>query len=150
MVRTQQHYVLSTYLMMETSHVHKSGEWEDLNRSEIRGTMTCILKPCIWNSIFPCLVGATGTGDLPAVWVWTATMGWFGSSPVQCPNQLPHGRPNPGPYPPTLGFCRVWLDPSVPTAGSVFQVPQLITALRYDAVNRKISTLVRCCLFLMC
>jgi len=71
------------------------------------------------------LVQATGAGNPPAVRVWTAETGRFGSRPIQKPEQLTLGGPNPDPYPSTRGICRVWLDPSVPISGSAFQVSHL-------------------------
>ena len=47
---------------------------------------------------------------------------WFGSRTVLKPDPLLLGGPNLDPYPLTRGFCRVQLDPSVPIAGSAFQV----------------------------
>jgi len=49
----------------------------------------------------------------------------FGSRTVQKPDPLSLGGPNPDLYPSTLGFRRVWLDPSVPISGSAFRVPYL-------------------------
>jgi hypothetical protein len=71
------------------------------------------------------LVLATGPGNPPAVRVWTAKTGRFGSRPVQKPDPLTLGGPNPDPYPSTRGFRRVWLDPSVPISGSAFRVSHL-------------------------
>ena len=71
------------------------------------------------------LVLATGPGNPPAVRVWTAKTGRFGSRPVQETDPLTLGGPNPDPYPSTRGFRRVWLDPSVPISGSAFRVSHL-------------------------
>jgi len=71
------------------------------------------------------LVLATGPGDPPAVQVWTAKTGRFGSRTVQKPNPLNLGGPILHPYPSTRGFRRVWLDPSVPISGSAFRVSYL-------------------------
>ena len=71
------------------------------------------------------LVLATGPGIPPAVGVWTAKTGRFGSRPVQNPGPLTLGGPNPDPYPSTRGFRRVWLDPSFPISGSTFRVSHL-------------------------
>jgi len=71
------------------------------------------------------LVLATGPGNPPAVRVWTANTGRFGSRTVQQPDRLTLGGPNPDPYPSTRGFRRVWLDPSVPMSGSAFRVSHL-------------------------
>jgi len=68
---------------------------------------------------------ATGLGNRPAVRVWTARTGRFGSRPIQKPDPLTLGRPNLDPYPSTRGFRRVWLDPSVPISGSAFRVSHL-------------------------
>jgi len=68
------------------------------------------------------LVIATGRGNLPAVPVWTAETGRFGSKPGQIPDPLTLGRPNPDPYMSTCGFRRVWLDPLGRISGSAFQV----------------------------
>ena len=71
------------------------------------------------------LVLATGLGNPPAVRVWTAKTSRFGSRPVQKPDPLTLGGPNPDPYPSTRGFRRVWLDPSVPISCSAFRVSHL-------------------------
>jgi len=71
------------------------------------------------------LVLATGPGNPPAVWVWTAKTGRFDSGPGQKTDPLTVGGPNPDPYLSTTGFRRVWLDPSVPISGSVFRVSHL-------------------------
>jgi len=89
------------------------------------------------------LVLATGFGNLPAVWVWTAKTSRFGSRPIQKPDPLPLGGPNPDPYPATCRFCWVWLDSSGPISGFVFRVSLFIVAFRYATVKHKILTLVR-------
>jgi len=71
------------------------------------------------------LVLATGPGNPPAVRVWTAKTGQFGSRPVQQPDLLTLGGPNPDPYPSTRGFRQVWLDLSAPISGSAFRVSHL-------------------------
>jgi len=71
------------------------------------------------------VVLATGPGNPPAVRVWTAKTGRFGSRTVQKPDPLTLGGPDPDPYPSTRGFRRVWLDPSVPVSGSAFRVSYL-------------------------
>jgi len=71
------------------------------------------------------LVLATGPGNPPAVRVWTAKTGWFGSRTDQKPNLLTLGGPNPDPYPSTLRFRRVLLDQSVAISGSAFRVSYL-------------------------
>jgi len=76
--------------------------------------------PCEW-----WLVLATGPGNPPAVRVWTAKTGRFGSRTVQKPDLQTLGGPNPDPYPSTRGLRRVWLDPSVPISGSAFRVSHL-------------------------
>jgi hypothetical protein len=63
-----------------------------------------------------------GPGNPPAVRVWTGKIVWFGSRTVQKPDLLLLGEPNPDPYLLTRGFCRGWLDPSVPISGSAFWV----------------------------
>jgi len=78
-----------------------------------------------FNSVVPYLVLATGPGNPPAVRVLTAKTGRFGSRPVQKPDPLTLGGPNPVPYPSTRGFRRVWLDLSVPISGSAFRVSHL-------------------------
>jgi len=71
------------------------------------------------------IVLATGPGDPPAVRVWTAKTGRFGSRTGQKPDPQTLGGPNPDLYPSTLGFRQVWLDPSVPISGSAFRVSHL-------------------------
>ena len=94
------------------------------------------------------VVLATGPGNLPAVRVWTGKMVRFGSRPIQKPNpQLLDGA-HPDPYPSTWGFCRVWLDPSVPVSGSGFRVFLFMVAIRYPTVLCKILTLLHHCLYL--
>jgi len=95
------------------------------------------------------VVLATGPGKLPAVRVRTAHTVQLGSKPIQKPNQLHLGGPNPDSYPSTHAFCRVWLDPSVPISSSSFRVFLFMVAFRYPIPNRKILTLVYRCPFLM-
>jgi len=64
-------------------------------------------------------------GNLPAVRVWTAKTGVFGSRPVEKPELLIYGGPNPNLCWSTHGICRVWLDPAVPISGSAFRVLHL-------------------------
>jgi hypothetical protein len=71
------------------------------------------------------IVLATGPGNLPAVQVWSAKTGWFGSRTVQKPDPQTFGGSNPDLYPTTRGFRRVWLDPSGPISGSAFRVSHL-------------------------
>ena len=73
------------------------------------------------------LVLATGPGNRPAVRVWTAKTGQFGSTPGQKTDPLTLRGPktDPDPYPSTRGFRRVWLDPSVPILGSACRVSHL-------------------------
>jgi len=71
------------------------------------------------------VVLATGPGNSPAVRVWTAKMGRFGSRSVQKRDPQTLGGPNADPYPSTRGFRRVRLDPSVPISGSAFRVSYL-------------------------
>jgi len=86
-------------------------------------------------------VSAMGPGNLPAVRVWPAKTGLFGSRTVQKPDPLSLGGPNPDPYPSTRWFCRVRLDPSVPMSGSAFRVFLFMVTFRYPTVNCKILTL---------
>jgi hypothetical protein len=86
------------------------------------------------------LVLATGPGNPPAVRVRTGKTVRFGSRTVQKPDPQRLGGPNPAPYSSTRGFCRVWLDPSVPIPGSVFRVFLFMVPFRYPTVNRKILT----------
>jgi hypothetical protein len=93
------------------------------NQSPLRSTMMQghkLLKHC-W------LVLVTGPGNPPAVQVWTAKTGRFGSRLGQKPNPLTLGGPYSDPYPATRGFCRIWLDLSVPISGSVFRVWPLVS-----------------------
>jgi hypothetical protein len=85
---------------------------------------------------------ATGPGNPPAVRVCTGKTVRFGSRPVQKPDPELLGGPNLYPYPSTRGFCRVWLDPSVPVSGSPFRVFLFIVAVIYVTVMCKILTLV--------
>jgi len=71
------------------------------------------------------VVLATGPGNPPAVQVWTAKTGRFGSRTGQKPDPQTIGGPNPDPYPSTRRFRRVWLDPSVPISSSAFRVSHL-------------------------
>jgi hypothetical protein len=71
------------------------------------------------------VVLATGLDNLLAVRVWTAKTSRLGSRPVENPDPLTVGRPNPDPCPSTRGICRVWLDLSVPISGSAFRVAHL-------------------------
>jgi len=83
---------------------------------------------CVWTtelSIEPWVVLATGPGNPPAVRVWTAKMGRFGSRTIQKPDLQTLGGPNPDLYPSTRGLRRVWQDRSVPISGSAFQVSHL-------------------------
>ena len=75
--------------------------------------------------IMTAVVLATCPGNLPAVRVWTAKTGRFGSRPVQKPDLLTLGRPNPDRYPSTRRFRWVWRDLSVPISGSAFRVSHL-------------------------
>jgi hypothetical protein len=71
------------------------------------------------------LVLATGPGNPPAVRVWTAKTGRFGSRTVQKPDPQTLGVPNPDPYLSTRGFRRVLVDLSVPISGSAFRVSHI-------------------------
>jgi hypothetical protein len=81
---------------------------------------------------------ATGAGNQPSVRVGTGIMVRFGSRTIQKPDKQRLGGPKQDLYPSTGGFYRVWLDPSVPISGSVFQVFLFMVAFRYPTVNRKI------------
>jgi len=94
------------------------------------------------------VVLATGPGNPPAVRVWTGKTVRFGSRTVQKPDRELLGGPNPYPYPSTRGFCRVWLDPSVPVSGSPFRVFLFMVAVTHVTVMCKISTLVHHSLYL--
>ena len=76
-------------------------------------------------SVLAGVVVAMGSGNPPAVRVWTTKTGRFGSRPVQKPDPLTLGGSNPDPFPSTRQFCRAWWDPSVPISGSAFRVPHL-------------------------
>jgi len=70
----------------------------------------------------PRVVLPTGPSNEPAVQIWTSKTGQFSYSPVQKPDLLTLGGPNPDLYPSTHGFRWVCLDPSVPITGSAFRV----------------------------
>jgi hypothetical protein len=95
------------------------------------------------------IVLATGLGNVPAVWVQTGKTVWFGSRTVQKPHPQHLRGPNPDLYASTRGLCRVWLDPSVPISGSVFQVVLFMVAFKYPTVNREILTFAHHCSFQM-
>jgi len=95
------------------------------------------------------VVLATGPGNPTAVRVQTGRTVPFGSRTVQKPDAQGPGGPNPDPFPSTFGFCRVWLDASVPISGSVFRVVLFMVAFRYPTANRKILTFAGGCLFQM-
>jgi len=101
-----------------------------------------VLRSVEWFS----LVLATGPRNPPAVRVWTGKTVGFGSWTVQKPDPQLLVGPNPNPYPSTRGFCRVWLDPSVPISGSSFRVCLFMVTFRYPPVLCKILTLVHHCL----
>jgi len=88
------------------------------------------------------VVLATGASNPQAVRVWTGKTVPFGSRPVQKPDPELLGGPNPYSYPWTRGFCRVWLDPSVPLSGSPFRVFLFMVAVISVTVMCKILTLV--------
>jgi len=94
------------------------------------------------------VVLATGPGNPPAVRVWTRKTVRFSSRTVQKPDPELLGGPNPYQYPSTSGFCRVWLDPSVPVSGSLIRVVLFMVAVKYVTVMCKISTLVHHFLYL--
>jgi hypothetical protein len=77
-------------------------------------TMYCLL-----------IVLATGPGNPPAVQVWSAKPGRFGSRTVQKPDPQTFGGPHADLDRTTRGFHRVWQDPSGPISGSVFRVSHL-------------------------
>jgi hypothetical protein len=85
---------------------------------------------------------ATGPGNPPAVRVWAAKTGWFGSRPGQKPDLLTLGGLNLYPYSTTRSFWGVWLDLSFPISGSAFRVSNFMVTFRYATVNRKILKLV--------
>jgi len=76
----------------------------------------------VLESILLNVVLATGSGNAPAVPVWTAKMGRFGSKAVQKPYPLTLSGRNPDVYTSTPGFHQVWLDLSVPISGFAFRV----------------------------
>jgi len=88
-----------------------------------------------------------GPANLPAVRIWTAKTGRFSSRPVENPDPLLLGGPNPDPYPSTHKFCQLWQDPLVRICDSVSRVSQCIVAFRYATSNRKILAFVQRCLF---
>jgi len=94
------------------------------------------------------LVLAMGPGNPPAVWDWTGKTVLFGPRPIQSPDPELLGGLNLYLYPSTRGFCRVWLDPSVPISSSRFRVFLFMVAVRYVTVMCKISTLVHDSLYL--
>ena len=86
---------------------------------------------------------------LPAIVVWTATMVWFGLTPIQDPTLLPCGMPNMDRYKSTHGSGGLCLDSSVPISASPLCVCLCIVAYRYSTVNLAIFTLLHHCLLLM-
>jgi len=89
-------------------------------------TQDCIHASTVWHlCLATSLVLATGPGNLPAVRIWTAKTGRYGSRPGQKPHPPTLSGPNPDLYPSTRRFRRVWLDPSVPISGSAFRVSHL-------------------------
>jgi len=95
------------------------------------------------------LVLATGQGNPPAVQVWTAKTGLFGSRPIQKPNPLTLGGPKPGPVPvnpwglPGLAWP-IGYNHKFCVSGFKCKI-----AFRYATVNGKILTFVRHSLFLI-
>jgi len=73
----------------------------------------------------PSVVLAMVPGNRPAVRVWTAKTGGFGSRPVEKPDRMTLGGPNMDLYLSTRGFRRVWLNPSVQISGSAVWVSHL-------------------------
>jgi hypothetical protein len=65
---------------------------------------------------------ATSAGTPPVVQVWTRKTVLFSSGTFQKPDPPLRGIPDPDGYQFTHGFCRIWLDPSVPIFGSAFGV----------------------------
>jgi len=86
---------------------------------------------------------ATGTGDPPAVRVWTRKWFLFGSRTVQKANLLHSGSPNAAPYLSTRGCHLVCPDLSGPISGFALRVVLFMLTFKYLTVNRKISTMVR-------
>ena len=77
---------------------------------------------------------------------WVNSSVRFQNRPKPDPRLL--GRPNPYPYPSTRGFCRVWLDLSVPVSGSPFRVTLFMVIVRYVTVMCTILRLVHHSLYL--
>ena len=83
------------------------------------------------------VVLAMGQGDPQAVRIRTAETVRFGYKPVQKPDLLHIGWPNPNPYPSTHGFLSVWLSLSIAISGSSFRGFLLMVTFRYPIANRK-------------
>jgi hypothetical protein len=83
-----------------------------------------------------------GPGNPPAVRVWTGKTFRFESRLKEKPDRELRGGPNVYPYPSTSGFCRGWLEPSVPVSGSPYRVFLFIVAVIYVTVMCKILTFV--------
>jgi len=90
-----------------------------------------------------CLLLATGPRNLPAEFICTADMCWFGPRLVVIPHPVPLSGANPDSYLSTSWFYWVWLDRSVPISGSVFRAFLCMVAFRYSTANRNIFLLVR-------
>ena len=100
--------------------VHNPGQISDDGLMLLHSTLIIQeARPKFFNTSL--IVLATGPGNPPAVWVWTAETGRLGSKPGQKPDPLTCGRPNPDLYLSTRGFRQVWLDPSGSISSSVFQ-----------------------------
>jgi len=100
----------------------------------------------MWNTDLECMIVlATSPSNPPAVRVWTAKTVRFSSRMVLKPDLLLLGGPNPAPYPSTLGFCRVWLEPSSTISSFGFRIVLYMVAFRYLTVNCTIFTMVRRC-----
>jgi len=70
-----------------------------------------------------------------------------GSRPVQKPDPWSLGGAIPDLHPSNCGFCRVWLNLSLPMSGSAFRVFLFMVAFRYATVHCKILTFVYLGLF---
>jgi hypothetical protein len=90
----------------------------------------------------------TGPGIPPAVRVSIGNTVLFSSRLVKKPNPEVLAGPNPETDPSTPGFCRVWLDLSVPVSGSHFRVFLFMVVVKYIAVICKIVTFVHHSLYL--
>jgi len=92
------------------------------------------------------LVCTTDLGNLPAVQVCTAKTAPCSPKPIQIPDPLPLGGPNPYPYLLSRRFFRGVLYPTVTISGSAIRATVWMVTSRHSTGNRKILTLVRHCL----